>query len=340
MAAFREAAINENNRSQKKFEMSANPRALSPLRYPGGKRWLAPHVEKIVDVNALDIRLFVEPFAGGASVALHMLHNDHVDAIGLMDRDPLVASFWKVLFFDTEWLVKKVRRTDVTLSLWNRLKNSRNLRSDRQRAFACLYLNRTSFSGILNTTAGPIGGQRQASKYKIDCRFPKDDLADRIDWLGRNFRSRVLFVWNWSWRRGLVELRKHVARPEDTSKIFVYLDPPFYKKAENLYNHYFDHAEHESLRDFLADVDLPWFLSYDDCNEVRFLYQDMSRVSVNSLYNAARVGEAKAKRKPSSELVITNLAANYSEIKFPRRRVRGTEITVMEEERRVGNFPY
>lgn len=335
-----ETVIKKNNNSQKKFKMSANPRSLSPLRYPGGKRWLAPHVEKIVEVNALDVRLFVEPFAGGASVALHMLHNEHVEAIGLMDRDPLVASFWKVLFFDTDWLVKKIRQTKVTLDVWKRLKNSRRLKSDRQRAFACLYLNRTSFSGILNATAGPIGGQRQESDYKIDCRFPKDNLVDRIDWIGRNFRDRVLFVWNWSWRRGLVELRKHIARQEDASKIFVYLDPPFYNKAEKLYNHYFDHAEHESLRDYLAQVDLPWFLSYDDCNEVRQLYQDMSSVSVNCLYNAARVGETKAKRKSSSELVITNLEANYSEIRFPRRRVRGTEITVTEEERRVGNFAY
>lgn len=320
--------------------MSANPRSLSPLRYPGGKRWLAPHVEKIVEVNSLDIRLFVEPFAGGASVALHMLHNDHVDAIGLMDRDPFVASFWKVLFFDTDWLVNKIRKTDITVDLWNKLKNARSLKSDRQRAFACLYLNRTSFSGILNSKAGPIGGQSQKSEYKIDCRFPRENLADRVDWLGRNFRDRVLFVWNWSWRRGLVELRKQVSRPKDTSKIFVYLDPPFYNKAEKLYNHYFDHADHKALRDYLASVDLPWFLSYDDCNEVRRMYKDMASVSVNCLYNAARIGQAKAKRSQSSELVITNLEANYSEIKFPRRRVRGTEITVTEDERRVGHFAY
>lgn len=319
--------------------MSANPRALSPLRYPGGKKWIAPHVEGILKANSLDVRLFVEPFAGGASVALHMLHRDLVGAIGLVDRDPLVASFWKVLFFDTDWLVKKILETPITIDLWRRLK-SRRLTSDRQRAFACLYLNRTSFSGILNHQAGPLGGQQQLSRYKIDCRFPRQDLADRVDWLGRNFRDRVLFVWNWSWRRGLVELRKHITREEDTSKIFVYLDPPFYNKAEKLYNHYFDHTEHESLRDFLSEVDLPWFLSYDDCNEVRHLYQDMSRISVNCLYNAGRVGKAKAKRKPSSELVITNLDANYSEIKFPRQRVRGTEIAVMEEESRVGNFTY
>jgi DNA adenine methylase len=97
----------------------------------------------------------------------------------------------------------------------------------------------------------------------------------------------------------------------------VYLDPPFYKKAEKLYNHFFDQAQHEYLRDYLADLDLPWFLSYDDCNEVRQLYRDMSSVSVNCLYNAARVSDTDKKRKSSSELVITNLDANYSEIKFP-----------------------
>jgi DNA adenine methylase len=34
---------------------------------------------------------------------------------------------------------------------------------------AFLFFNRTNYSGIIN--AGPIGGKRQLSKYKMQCRF-------------------------------------------------------------------------------------------------------------------------------------------------------------------------
>lgn len=47
-------------------------------------------------------------------------------------------------------------------------------------AFACLFLNRTSFNGTLHWRAGPIGGKEQTSKYAIDCRFPRERLVQRL----------------------------------------------------------------------------------------------------------------------------------------------------------------
>src|SRR5690348_5041293 len=81
---------------------------LSPLRYPGSKRRLAGYIQKTLQLNNLHPSLFVEPFAGGASVALQLLNNNMVDTIGLIDRDPLVAAFWEAVFFDTEWLLEQI----------------------------------------------------------------------------------------------------------------------------------------------------------------------------------------------------------------------------------------
>jgi hypothetical protein len=47
-----------------------NASILSPLRYPGGKRQLAGYIAATIRLNGLRPKLFVEPFAGGASVAL------------------------------------------------------------------------------------------------------------------------------------------------------------------------------------------------------------------------------------------------------------------------------
>src|SRR4051812_18382692 len=99
----------------------ARPEAtiLSPLRYPGSKRRFASYVARCLGLNGLHPALFIEPFAGGASVALQLLNDGLVDRIGLVDRDPLIAAFWRTVFFDTEWLVERVATISVTLPRWN-----------------------------------------------------------------------------------------------------------------------------------------------------------------------------------------------------------------------------
>ncbi len=141
---------------------------LSPLRYPGAKRRLAGYLAQVLRLNKLRPKLFVEPFAGGASVALALLNDGLVEKIALGERDPLVAAFWKTVFRDPEWLVQEIQRIPVTIQKWRYFRTGK-FRTDRDRALACLFLNRTSFSGILSDTAGPIGGYKQQSPYRIDC---------------------------------------------------------------------------------------------------------------------------------------------------------------------------
>ena len=130
----------------------------SPLRYPGGKRRLASYIAEILRTQKLRPKLFIEPFAGGASVSISMLENDLVDEIALADRDELVASFWKVVFSSkAEKLADRCLNASADLATWKRLRASEP-KDDLGRAFKCLFLNRTSFSGILNHRAGPLGG--------------------------------------------------------------------------------------------------------------------------------------------------------------------------------------
>jgi hypothetical protein len=170
---------------------------ISPLRYPGAKGKLAAYVAEVLRLNGIRPRLFVEPFAGGAAVSLHVLQSDLVDQIGLGARDPLLASFWETVFTDHEWLIERIETTAVTLETWKTLRAVCE-RSRREMAFACLFLNRTSFSGILSKTAGPLGGWEQTSKYKIGCRYYKETITTRIRALAA-LRSRVAFVRNADW---------------------------------------------------------------------------------------------------------------------------------------------
>jgi DNA adenine methylase len=106
------------------------------------------YVADVMAVNELAPSLFVELFAGGASVGLQLLSDKVVDEIGLVDRDRRVASFWKTAFWDTEWLLDQIDAVPLSLEEWRR--HRRPTAGDtRSEALACLYLNRTSFSGII-----------------------------------------------------------------------------------------------------------------------------------------------------------------------------------------------
>jgi len=72
----------------------------------------------VLELNGLHPTLYVEPFVGGASVALHMLQLPSVEQIILMDADPWIASFWQTLFFDTAWLIEQVQAVEVTVERW------------------------------------------------------------------------------------------------------------------------------------------------------------------------------------------------------------------------------
>ena len=88
--------------------MPQNDHFLSPLRYPGSKRRLASYVSQALELNDLHPQLYVEPFVGGASVALQLIFDGLVEQAILIDLDPLIANFWKAVFFDTEWLIEQI----------------------------------------------------------------------------------------------------------------------------------------------------------------------------------------------------------------------------------------
>ena len=270
---------------------------VSPLRYPGGKRRFVGYVAETLRLNDLRPRLYVEPFAGGASVALHLLATGQVERVLLGERDPLVAAFWRVLFSDTDWLCDQVAACRPSLEEWVRLRAEAG-QTEREKAWACLYLNRTSFSGILSGTAGPIGGRAQASAYDIGCRFPAATLMRRIRAVAR-FAEHVRVV-EGDYRNTLAVASASGVPARDR---FVYLDPPFYRKAERLYRHHFAEADHRALRDALAALDAPYLLSYDAAPEVRALYTDTRTHGVELLYSATRRGDLVR----ADEIVLTNL---------------------------------
>jgi len=286
---------------------------LSPLRYPGSKRKLIPYLKAVLEANQVEPSLLVEPFAGGASVSLQLAADDPGLTIALSDADPLVAAFWKCVFFDTKWLVDAIDSLKISLASWDRYKSS-HPRSTRDRALKCLFLNRTSFSGIIATTGGPLGGRSRSSQYPIACRFPKITIIKRI-LQASTLADRVAFVRACDWAESLAMLPTltPASRP---GRVFVYLDPPFYAKAERLYNVFFAHADHVRLSRALSRLRYPWLLSYDPAPAIVCLYQNNGSAPkrIDMLYSLV----SSSRKSRPQELIVTNLRRLPSQSNLPR----------------------
>lgn len=302
------------------------PIITSPLRYPGAKRRLGNYISETLKLNALRPALFIEPFSGSASVSLTLLSLDQVDYVGIADKDPLISSFWKVVFWDTDWLIDQIENIEITVDRWKQMHVSVP-ESDRERALKCLFLNRTSFSGIIAAGSGPIGGFQQISPYKIDCRFPRKTLIKRVRQI-QSLAPRVSFVWDTPWQKTLNDVLTLSQQGTLPDGIFYYFDPPFFEKADRLYNYWFESSEHLGFRDSVKRLDVPWIVSYDSVPKAEELYGNHyhNGTIVKCLYSLAR---GKGVRE-SKEAIITNLKT------LPTRthlwRSRSNQINTIEEE--------
>jgi DNA adenine methylase len=273
----------------------------SPLRYPGSKRKLFNYLEKVLVYNNLQPRIIVEPFVGGGSIFLNFLsRHEKIRAI-IADRDELIYNFWKILFTQPSYLIDFIRKVKINLKAFDHYKyiSSHPTKFNRKKlAEACLFLNRTSFSGILNNSAGPLGGWKQKSVYKIDCRFSRKNLIKKIKNVSI-FKSRVIIL-PYDWKETIKYVIKR-SKYKNESLLF-YFDPPFYKKAAQLYRYHFNPTTHRNLRDELMKLNYPWILSYDRAKEIQNLYSSFSKIHISMPYSI----NSPAKRL-EKELIITSL---------------------------------
>lgn len=274
-------------------ESAAAMRYQSPLRYPGAKSGLVGVIGDLVVGATVKLEipeLFVEPFAGGASTALRLAGAGLVRRVLLADADPLVARFWQVAAADTDWLIDRMMDEPVTLERWDHWRGWQPPDPrDRDTAVKCLFLNRTTFSGILHGRAGPIGGRRQESQYKIDCRFNKEALAARLRFVGDLYAAnRLVDVWCKDWKDTLNDVAEWYPQLIP-NQVIAYLDPPYWSKSPKLYRKSFDPAggytelsparpvspleahawldglAHYQLAEYLRrEAQVRWILSYDD----------------------------------------------------------------------------
>lgn len=251
----------------------------TPLRYPGGKGKFAPFVKALFEVNNLTGD-YLEPYAGGAAVALDLLFNGYSQNIHINDYDIAVFNFWKSITENTESFLKLLIDTPITIDEWHKqkhiLSNPQDF-SQLEHGFATFFLNRTNRSGILK--GGVIGGKNQDGNYKLDVRFHKDNLSKRIEKIGKY--SNKIKVYNYD----ALELLNKVDSllPRDS---LIYLDPPYYVKGQGLYRNFYIHENHVQIRQALDKIQTKWIVSYDNCQEIKDIYEGYRQDDYDLNYSA------------------------------------------------------
>ncbi|MFZ6734152.1 DNA adenine methylase [Undibacterium sp. Ji42W] len=252
----------------------------SPLRYPGGKTKLAEYVKALFRHNNLMDGHYVEPYAGGASIALELVIQEFATHIHINDIDLSVWSFWHSVLNDTENLCRLISNTPINMHSWfeqKEVQKSKENSDTLSLGFSTFFLNRTNRSGILK--AGVIGGKNQTGNFKIDARFRKENLIQRIQTIA-DHRSRISL-----YNLDAITLLNDVVPPLPDNTL-VYLDPPYYVKGGDLYEHHYKHDDHAAVALAAQQIRQHCMVSYDDVPEIRNLYQNFQTVSYSLNYSA------------------------------------------------------
>ena len=253
----------------------------SPLRYPGGKSRVSGFVAQLIRNNNIVKGNYVEPFAGGAGVALNLLFNATVDNIYINDKDRAIYAFWLAITQNTEQFIEKISRTEITIFEWEKQREIQRNKMDVSLfdlGFSTFFLNRTNRSGII--MGGAIGGKQQAGTWKLDVRFNKEKLISKI--LKIASYKKQIHIEN----KDVIEFLKDNVANLDVDNTLIYLDPPYYEKGKKLYMNSFNHAEHEDLYNQINSMKHLWIVSYDDNENIHKIYQEKRNITYPLRYSA------------------------------------------------------
>lgn len=282
----------------------------SPLRYPGGKSKLTAYVLETIRLNNLEGGAYVEPFAGGAAIAWHLLINNHVTQVYINDLNPSIHAFWYSVLHNTDNLCRLITDTAVTIEEWHQQKAIQQApgASLLARGFSTFFLNRTNRSGIIK--GGVIGGLNQAGNYKIDCRFNKSRLIEQIETIAN--QSNQINLTNLDATEFIEEVL-----PQVEGRCLVNIDPPYYVKGKGLYQNFFDHEDHYRLYESVKRIQQPWIVTYDDTPEINDIYSEYRPQAFGLTYTAQekRKGTEVIIHKPTLALCGHKPDITFKELK-------------------------
>jgi DNA adenine methylase len=128
----------------------------------------------------------------------------------------------------------------------------------------------------------------QNSPYKINSRWSVDRLIKKINEVHDTLAHTKARITNMDFEPVIADT---------SSSALIYCDPPYYGQGNNSYQCGFTLEDHKRLAGLLQETPHQWVLSYDDCPEIRQLYDWATVYTVSVSYS---VGGARRDK----ELII------------------------------------
>lgn len=261
-------------------------KVVIPLRWAGGKYYAIKILKKFWENVEHDE--YREVFLGGGSV---FWAKDISKFNWVNDKDEELVNFLEIIrndesrdkllaFFNNEMEASKEKYSEVKSLL-----PSNNL----ERAYKFYYLNRTSFSGKMKNPSWGYKPKRSLPPYRWHERIIP--CSDKI----KNVKLTSL------------DFEEVINAPSLASKTLMFLDPPYFKaNQQNYYVHSFTTEDHLRLLEALKKCEHKFFLTYDDCEEIREMYSWAKIYEIDFVYRLENSKDNNNKRKSGNELVITN----------------------------------
>lgn len=286
----------------------------SPLRYPGGKGKLEPFMEVMVRKLGHENGTYIEPFAGGAGIAMGLLERDVVSEVVINDYDKRIYSFWRAMLTETDRFIRNIEIVPLSIQEWYKQREiciNHASKYSFELGFSTFYMNRTNRSGIIK--GGVIGGKEQKGDWKLDARFNRRELIERIYSIAKK-KNRIHY-----YNKDIESFINHYIGKYSQNTL-VYFDPPYYDKGKQLYLNYFEHDDHVRIERMIREkVSCDWIITYDDAPEIANIYHNQELMKYDLNYSVSE------KRKACEIIVFRNcdMAPSKTEL-----RMAGCDINI------------
>lgn len=151
-----------------------------------------------------------------------------------------------------------------------------------------------------------IGGIEQTGNFKIDARYNKEELIERIESIAE-YADRIELT-----SMDAVMLIKSIHKPADNS--LCYLDPPYYVKGRDLYLNYYNDDDHKAIAKAIKNYKGKWVISYDSVPFISELYKEYRQREYYLSYSAGNPSKGKEIMLYSDKLLIPEIEV----VKKPR----------------------
>ena len=271
----------------------------SPFRYAGGKFY----ARKLIMECVIPHSRYVEPFAGGASI---FFGKPKVATNWLNDIDTDLINCLTAIRDNPREIIDALENEEATKERHSYYKSVFQPETDLERAVRWFYLNRTSYSGIMNMQNCFWGYGDQFSMRPEN--WPRNILRTSVKLQGVNLTS--------------LDFEEVIDETEDGA--FLFVDPPYFNRDQDkFYTHSFTLEDHYRLSESLGrnSTRLNFLLTYDNSPEIWRLYEWADTVvekqwnyTINRTDDQKNGTKRKGNRYKGNELFILNYPLPRAEL--------------------------